>query len=136
MIATGVMLGYAIQFFVAIQIMYSSVSENWKFATKHPVCAETIFRTVWVLVTFTVAEIVPNLSLLLSLIGSVCCVVLAFVLPVLAEFVIMNTKEPKIRFLIWVKNIIILAIALVGFIFGGALSLKQIFEEFSSKFSH
>lgn len=134
MIAAGVMLGYAIQFFVAIQIMFSSISEKWKFADTHPVCSELIFRTFWVLVTFTVAEIVPNLSLLLSLIGSVCCVVLAFVLPVLAELAIKHNEQSGIPLRIWFKNVVILFIALMGFTLGGALSLKQIVEEVASKF--
>lgn len=135
MIAIGVMLGYGIQFFVAIQIMLPSISDKWKFALKHPVCSELIFRTFWVLVTFTIAQIVPNLSLLLSLIGSVCCVFLAFVFPVLAELVIMNNEETGIRFIIWFKNIVILLIAFSGFVFGGALSLKQIVEEIIDKLS-
>lgn len=133
-IALGVMLGYAIQFFVAIQIMFSSLAEKWSFASSHPIMAETLFRTLMVLVTFAVAEIVPNLSLLLSLIGSVCCVVLAFVFPVLAEFVILKNKVTGIGWWVWTKNSIILLIALAGFIFGGGTSISDIIDEIINTF--
>jgi solute carrier family 36 (proton-coupled amino acid transporter) len=129
MIALGVMLGYAIQFFVAIQIMFSSLSEKWTFACSHPILAETLFRTLMVLVTFVIAEVVPNLSLLLSLIGSVCCVILAFVFPVLAEFIILKNKDKGIGWWVWTKNSIILFIALAGFIFGGGTSISDIINE-------
>lgn len=132
MIAMGVMFSYAIQFFVAIRIMFPSISSSWKFATKHPIYAELIFRTFWVLVTFAVAEIVPHLSLLLSLIGSVCCVVLVFVFPVLAELVIMDSQTYGIHKVVWLKNVIILMIALSAFILGGGLSLIRIYEETTS----
>lgn len=134
LIAVGVALGYAIQFFVAIQIMFPNLTEKYQFAANHPILAETLFRTVMVLVTFTVAEIVPNLSLLLSLIGSVCCVVLAFVFPVLAQFIILKNKNLTIGWWIWTKNSIILLIALAGFIFGGGISVRDSIAEISKNF--
>lgn len=134
MIAMGVLLGYAIQFFVAIQILFTTVSDSWSFADKHPVCAETIFRVLMVLVTFAVAELVPNLSLLLSLIGSVCCVVLAFVFPVIADLIIRHSQSSGIGCIHLFKNLIILAIALAGFSFGGFVSINAIVEEVAAKF--
>lgn len=135
MIATGVMLGYAIQMFVVIQIIFSKISASSKFAQKHPTLSELMLRTLMVLVTFTIAELVPNLGLLLTLIGSVGCAVLAFVFPALSELIILNSEKNGIRLSIWIKNIIILLIAFTGFIFGGSLSLKQIIEEIVHKFS-
>lgn len=135
MIATGVMFGYAIQLFVAIQIMFSGIPESFKLAEKYPIIAELMFRTLMVIVTFTVAAVVPNLSLLLSLIGCVGCVVLAFVLPVLSELIILHNEVNGIGWLYWIKNVTILLIALVGFIFGGYISLKSILNEIIKKFS-
>lgn len=135
MIATGVMLGYAIQFFAAIQIMFSNISRSSKFAQTHPTYAELILRASMVLVTFAVAELVPNLGLLLTLIGSVCCVVLSFVFPAVSELIILNSDEGGIGMLRWTKNIAILLIALAGFVFGGWFSLKQIIEDIVGKFN-
>lgn len=87
-----------------------------------------------VLVTFAVAELVPNLGLLLTLIGSVCCVVLSFVFPAVSELIILNS-EGGIGMLRWTKNIAILLIALAGFVFGGWFSLKQIIEDIVGKFN-
>lgn len=128
MIAVGVLLGYAIQFFVAIQIMYSDLSERKFmkiFVEKCPVITELMFRSLIVLVTFFVAEIIPNLGVLLSLIGSVCCVVLVFVLPVLCEMIILST-ESHIGAGVWIKNIIIFTIAFIGFVAGIVVGAIQV----------
>ena len=130
MIAVGVLLGYAIQFFVAIQIMYSDLSDRQfmkKHIEKHPRVTELIFRSLIVLVTFIVAEIIPNLGVLLSLIGSVCCVFLVFVLPVLCEMIILST-ESRIGAGVWIKNLIILAIAVIGFIAGSVVGTIQVVD--------
>lgn len=117
------------QVFVPVQIMFPFISEKIKFAEKNPIYGELLLRTMLVLLTFVIAEAIPNLSLLLALIGSVCCVVLAFVLPVVAELIILSGEESGIGMFNWVKNSIILLIALAGFILGGAVSLKQIVEQ-------
>lgn len=72
MVAFGVASTVAIQFYVAVQIMYPAVAENFEFAKLHPVLSEELFRTLWMIVVFIVAEIVPNLGLLLSFIGAGC----------------------------------------------------------------
>lgn len=124
------LLGYAIQFFVAIQIMLPTIKSSFKFAEDHPFLGEFIFRTVMVLITFVVAELVPNLGLLLSLIGSVCSTILALVLPPLMEFILLSSEENKMGwFVIW-KNSIILLISLFGFLTGGYESLSGIVKAF------
>lgn len=129
-IALGVLLGYAIQFFVAIQIMYPSIRSSIKFADKHPFFGELVFRTFMVLVTFCVAELVPNLSLLLSLIGAVCSTVLALVLPPLLEFIILSCEEDGVGWFVFIKNSIILVISLIGFATGGYESLSNIIKTY------
>jgi solute carrier family 36 (proton-coupled amino acid transporter) len=129
-IALGVMLGYAIQFFIAIQIMYPSIKSSIKLADKHPFIGELIFRTVMVLVTFGIAELVPNLSLFLSLIGAVCSTVIALVLPPFMEFMILSCEDGGIDWFVLLKNSLILIISLFGFLTGGYESLSQIIEAF------
>lgn len=106
--------------------MFPAVKRNVQFADKHPFLGELLFRTLMVLVTFGVAELVPNLSLLLSLIGAVCSTVLALVLPPLLEFIILSCENGKVECFVFFKNSIILLISLVGFATGGYESLSRI----------
>lgn len=124
------LLGYAIQFFVAIQIMFPTIKNTFKFADDHPLFGEFLFRTFMVLITFGVAELVPNLGLLLSLIGSVCSTVLALVLPPLMEFIILSCEDSKFSFIVVFKNSIILVLSLLGFLTGGYESLSGIIKAF------
>lgn len=130
MIALGVLLGCPIAFFVPVQIMFSSLSNLWTFTAKHPVLSELLFRTLLMLLVAVIPASVPNLSLLLSLIGSVCCNVIAFVLPVLSEMSILHNGPNGIGFWYWLKNSLIIIIAIAGLILGGGLSLKDIIKSF------
>lgn len=130
MVTLGVLLGYAIMFFVAIQIMFATLSESWSFAGNHPVIAELGLRTIMVIVTYIVAMVVPDLTLLLSLVGSVCCTVLAFILPSMCELILAHSSEDGISKWCWAKNGVILLISLLGFTVGGGLSIKEIIESF------
>jgi proton-coupled amino acid transporter len=125
-IATGVLLGYAIQFFVAIQIMFPNIQKMSNFSNTHPLIGEMIFRTFMVFLTLSVAILIPELDLLLSLIGAVCSTVLALVLPPLLEFIIVSCEDNQHRWFVLVKNIIILLISLLGFLSGGYESLTAI----------
>ena len=131
-IALGVLLGYAIQFFVAIQIMMPSVRKSFDVADRHPFIAELIFRTLMVLLTFTIAELVPNLSLLLSLIGAVCSTVLALVLPPLLEFIILSCEKEGISWFVLLKNFLILLLSLIGFFTGGYESLSAMIKTYAN----
>lgn len=51
MVSLGILLGYALQFFVAIQIMLPSVHAKIGYSKTHPVRVELVFRLVMVLVT-------------------------------------------------------------------------------------
>lgn len=126
MIAFGVMLGYAIQFFVAIQIIFPILTNSSEFIDKHPVSTEIVFRALMVLVTLAVAELMPNASLLLSFVGSVGCIMLAFVFPTLTELIVLHSRDDGIGIIYWIKNIIVLLIAVVAFTFGGGISIKHI----------
>jgi solute carrier family 36 (proton-coupled amino acid transporter) len=127
-IALGVLLGYAIQFFVAIQIMMPSIRKSCGVADRHPYIGELVFRTLMVLVTFAIAELVPNLSLLLSLMGSLCSTVLALVFPPFLEFIILSCEDRGIGWIVSFKNSLILVISLLGFLTGGYESMAAIIK--------
>lgn len=124
----GVVLGYAIQFFIPIQIMFPSVRQIIKPAENHPLVGETSFRALMVLVTFGVALAVPNLGLLISLIGAICSNSLALLFPVLIEYLVETRENKSVSAVFMVKNGFILLLACVGFVSGGYESVRQIID--------
>lgn len=130
MVALGVASSVAIQFFVAIQIMLPSILTKYEFTKNHPVLTEQLFRTFWIFMTFTVAQVVPNLGLLMSFIGAGCCTALVFVFPAISELIILSNREEGIGKFGWIKNSIILIIAFVGGMMGMALATIDLIKEF------
>lgn len=122
----GVVLGFAIQFFIPMQIMFPSVRNVIKPADKHPLIGEVSFRAFMVLVTFGVAMLVPNLGLLISLIGAVCSNSLALLFPVIIEVLVVTRDNNPMTGAFMLKNGIILLLALIGFVSGGYESIVQI----------
>ncbi|XP_052873549.1 proton-coupled amino acid transporter-like protein CG1139 [Anopheles cruzii] len=133
MISTGVLLGFALQFFVAITVVWPTVGRHWSYATRHFVSAEIMFRVGMVLLTFVIAECVPKLDLFISLIGAFCSSTLGLTIPMLIELIVEfgeGNSRPQTRGLLLVKNGCILFIALVGFGTGTYVSVSQIIQEF------
>lgn len=126
LLTIGVILGYAIQFYIPIEIMIGSVRSNVKLAQQYPLLSEMIFRVLMVFVTFSVALIVPNLGLLISLIGAVCSTSLALVFPVIIEYLVLTRNNKSLSNVIVIKNAFLLFLAAVGFISGGYESIRQI----------
>ncbi|XP_055616742.1 proton-coupled amino acid transporter-like protein CG1139 isoform X2 [Toxorhynchites rutilus septentrionalis] len=142
MVSLGILLGYALQFFVAIQIMLPWVLARISYSAKHPIRVELLFRTLIVLITFAVAESILNVGALISLIGALCSTALALVFPPVLELILGLAESEcefpqqptdgsavggsKIGFVIWVKNLLILVLALFIFLTGTVESLNEI----------
>lgn len=133
MISVGVILGFAIQYFVPIQIMFFSLKSKFKLINRNSFKAEMIFRATMVLMTFFVAFLVPNLGLLISLIGAVCSTSLALVFPVFIEHLVITRNEESPSVFTAVKNTLILVLAAAGFFSGGYESLRQIVKLYEIK---
>ncbi|KAL7743361.1 hypothetical protein ACLKA6_008338 [Drosophila palustris] len=128
--ALGVFFGYPIQFFVMMKILWPPVKRGYSCAQKYPITVQVMLRFIMVMLTFGVALVVPQLSLFISLIGAFCSTSLAFVIPVLIDFVI-RTQEPKgLGTLIYLKNIAILIIAVLGIVTGTYQSIVEIVNQF------
>ncbi|XP_055911952.1 proton-coupled amino acid transporter 1 [Eupeodes corollae] len=128
-VSLGVLLGYPLQFFVAIQIMFPAVQQMFKL-NQNSIVGELVFRTAMVVITLAIAELVPKLSLFISLIGALCSTALALVFPPLIELIVRteNSKGPGVQ--IFAKNIFILILALLGFSTGTYESISAIIKEF------
>ncbi|EDV91934.1 proton-coupled amino acid transporter 4 isoform X2 [Drosophila grimshawi] len=128
--ALGVFFGYPIQFFVMMKILWPPVKRANGCAQKYPITMQVALRFIMVMLTFCVALVVPKLNLFISLIGALCSTSLAFVIPVIIDFVT-RTQVPKgLGTLIYLKNIGILTIALLGIITGTYQSIVEIIKEF------
>ena len=127
-IALGVLLGYALQFFVAIQIMLPSIKKSCNLTKKHPMIGELLFRTFMVLLTFAVAELVPNLNLLLSLIGALCSTALALVFPPIIQ-IVLSFSENGSKCTNLCKNLTIIIFAMIGLAAGTYESIRLIILE-------
>jgi solute carrier family 36 (proton-coupled amino acid transporter) len=125
-ISVGVILGYAIQFFIPIQIMFPTLQANFKIINQYPLPSEMIFRVLMVLVTFAVAFLVPNLGLLISLIGAICSTSLALVFPVMIELLVITRNDESPAPAVLIKDFLILLLAIIGFFSGGYESLRLI----------
>lgn len=125
-IAVGVALGYAMQFYIPIQILFPLVKRSMSCASNNPLASELVFRIFMVLVTFTVAILVPNVGLLISLIGAVCSNSLALVFPVIIEYLVMTRGDNKMSWFHIIKNLSVLGLALIGFLSGGYQSILGI----------
>ncbi|KXJ73016.1 hypothetical protein RP20_CCG016748 [Aedes albopictus] len=154
MVSFGILLGYALQFFIAIQIMLPSVVKKVGFGRTHPVLVDLTFRTFMVLVTllvdltfrtfmvlvtFAIAESILNVGALISLIGALCSTSLALVFPPVLELILglaegecpaetpgVTKSTSAISVFVWVKNICILLLALFIFVTGTVESLDAI----------
>ncbi|XP_017151545.1 proton-coupled amino acid transporter 1 [Drosophila miranda] len=129
MVSTGVLLGYPLQFFVAIQIMWPNAKQLCGISGRSLV-GELSFRTIMVIVTLAIAEMVPALGLFISLIGALCSTALALVFPPVIELIASSEPNKGPGLFVCTKNLIILVVALLGFFTGSYESLKQIVNHF------
>ncbi|XP_022208913.2 proton-coupled amino acid transporter 1 [Drosophila obscura] len=129
MVSTGVLLGYPLQFFVAIQIMWPSAKQLCGISGRS-LLGELSFRTIMVIITLAIAEMVPALGLFISLIGALCSTALALVFPPVIELIASSEPNKGPGLFVSTKNLIILVVAMLGFFTGSYESLKQIVNHF------
>uniref|UniRef100_A0A034V2Q5 Proton-coupled amino acid transporter 1 n=1 Tax=Bactrocera dorsalis TaxID=27457 RepID=A0A034V2Q5_BACDO len=130
MVSIGVMLGYPLQFFIAIQIMLPNAIQIFHLQSR-PFTGELLFRTIMVVLTLCIAELVPALGLFMSLIGALCSTALALVFPPMIELLIKRDDNKGPGVWLFTKNIVILILALMGFSTGTYESLSQIVTHFN-----
>ncbi|KAK0177380.1 hypothetical protein PV328_001441 [Microctonus aethiopoides] len=128
-ISLSIVLTYALQFYVPIAIMWPEVVKRYG-PFRCPVLAETLFRSVLCLVTFILAEAIPNLGLFISLVGAVSSTALALLFPPIIELVVCSGNH-TLGYYKLSKNIFILFIGLLGFVTGTYESITSIVTAFS-----
>ncbi|XP_032691428.1 proton-coupled amino acid transporter 1 isoform X2 [Odontomachus brunneus] len=128
-ISLSILLTYALQFYVPIAIMWPGiVSQFGPF--KWPVLAEIIFRSAMCLITFILAEAIPELGLFISLVGAVSSTALALVFPPIIEIVV-YWQNANLGFFTIAKDMTIVLIGVLGFATGTYESVTSIIKAFS-----
>lgn len=128
-ISLSILFTYALQFYVSIAIMWPSIVNRYG-PFKWPVLAEIIFRSVICLITFILAEAVPQLGLFISLVGAVSSTALALIFPPIIEMIV-RWHNTNLGFFTITKDITIVLIGLLGFATGTYESLTAIIKSFS-----
>ena len=83
------------------------------------------------LVTFGVAQLIPNLSILLSLIGAVFCSILVFIFPAIIELTTRKAQYGRIGLFYWIKNVVVILMAVIGMFLGGGQAIYEIYIGFT-----
>lgn len=130
-ISLSILLTYALQFYVPIAIMWPAVVTRFG-PFKFPVLAETVFRSALCLITFILAEAIPELGLFISLVGAVSSTALALIFPPIIEMVVC-WHNTSLGFFTITKDVSIVLIGLLGFATGTYESITAIIRAFSTK---
>ncbi|KAK0418287.1 hypothetical protein QR680_013477 [Steinernema hermaphroditum] len=125
-----ILVSYPLQFYVPMERV-----EKWISRKIHPDRQTFLLyfvRYSMVIFTCLLAELIPHLSLFISLVGAFAGTVLALVFPPVIELLCCYAKG-GLNWKIWLKNIFLLAFALLGFTTGTYASLVQIAEAFGKE---
>ncbi|XP_055498640.1 proton-coupled amino acid transporter 1 [Leucoraja erinacea] len=118
----GIFITYAVQFFVAAEILVPlaviRVPEHWKLFVN------LATRAALVTLTCLLAILIPHLEIVISLVGSVSSSTLALIIPPLLEIVTFQS-EGMSRWII-AKNILISMVGFLGFLMGTFVSVEQL----------
>ncbi|XP_031356160.1 proton-coupled amino acid transporter 4-like isoform X1 [Photinus pyralis] len=121
-ISTGVLLTFALQFYIPIDLMLPTVREHFR---QRPVLVELVFRTVFVLITFTLAELIPFLDLFITLVGAFSSTTIALIVPPILELI-----TRRITPWILLKDAFIVVVGLLGCVTGSFESIQLIVNAF------
>ncbi|XP_046684040.1 proton-coupled amino acid transporter-like protein CG1139 isoform X2 [Homalodisca vitripennis] len=127
-IAIGILLTYPLMFYVPVALIWPAVVDRWGPFEK-PALYEYILRILLCLLTFVLAEVIPNLSVFISLVGAVSSTALALVFPPLCDLSI-RWNDRDFGIFGWRKAVdyLTLVIAVFGFCTGTYFSLVSIVD--------
>ncbi|KAK4873507.1 hypothetical protein RN001_015536 [Aquatica leii] len=127
-ISLSILSTFALQFYIPVQIILPVVQERFGPFSK-PLFVEIIFRIFLVLITFTLAEIIPFFELFISLIGSFGSSALALIFPPILECITKSNTSELTPWIIF-KNGVILSLGIFGCATGSYESIRSIIKSF------
>ncbi|XP_012544828.1 proton-coupled amino acid transporter 1 [Bombyx mori] len=128
LIGCAVLFTYPLQFYVPVGITWPALKK--RCGEKCLIAKELGYRALLVLLTFILAESIPELGLFISLVGAVSSTALALVFPPLVELVVASQKKEGLSVFIIVKDTIIILFGLFVFVTGTFQSIASIVRAF------
>ncbi|XP_062856680.1 proton-coupled amino acid transporter 1 [Trichomycterus rosablanca] len=129
MYSFGIYITYALQFYVPAEILIppavARVNPRWALVV------DLSIRVGLVLLTCVLAILIPELDLVISLVGSVSSSALALIFPPILHMLTFHTDGISVWVVI--KNMVISFIGLVGFVAGTYISIVEIIQRSHSK---
>ncbi|XP_058789139.1 proton-coupled amino acid transporter-like protein pathetic isoform X2 [Phymastichus coffea] len=131
LIALAIILTYGLQYFVPLEIIWNTIKH--KFSHRWEFLGETVMRVLMVLLTVSVAMLVPSLDPFISLVGAVFFSFLGIFIPAVVETVSCWDGHLGAGYWrIW-KNAFLVLVALAALISGTWVSLLDIAELYVEK---
>ncbi|KAL1117152.1 hypothetical protein AAG570_004479 [Ranatra chinensis] len=128
MLAFAIFITHALACYVAFDICWRVYLEPRLSSRK--LLWEFVLRTVLVVITFLLAVAIPNLELFISLIGALCLSTMGLAFPALIQLFTFWYDINGTQFvLFFLKNLVIIIIAILGFVIGTATSIQEIVEK-------
>ncbi|CAL8122208.1 unnamed protein product [Orchesella dallaii] len=127
MVAAGVFLSYSLQLHIQMDIVWPFLKRRVP-TQKLQFTFELAFRTLLVIFTFGMAELIPSLGLFISLVGAVASTTLALVFPPLINILTgWNSQQPQLitNWEFW-KDIFLMTFGILASISGTYASLEDI----------
>ncbi|XP_035290557.1 proton-coupled amino acid transporter 1-like isoform X1 [Anguilla anguilla] len=128
----GIYITYALQFYVAAEILIppvmAHIPQRWQFP------ADLTIRTSLVILTCALAVLIPELDLVIALVGSVSSSFLALILPPILQ--ILTFHNEGLPAWVLLKNITISLIGIVGFAAGTYITMNEIVNRSCPRYSN
>nr|XP_032527314.1 proton-coupled amino acid transporter-like protein CG1139 [Danaus plexippus plexippus] len=128
LITLAMLLTYPLQMYVPVAIMWPPLKK--KYGKSSPVAKELGFRVLLVLLTFVLAESIPQLGLFISLVGAISSTTLALMFPPIIQLVSHYQNNNGLTVFITVKNLLIISLGLFIFVTGTYQSIASIVQAF------
>ncbi|XP_055958605.1 neutral amino acid uniporter 4 isoform X3 [Patella vulgata] len=129
MFALCIAISYGVQMYVPAELLlpfFNSKYENTRFER----FGEYFVRTGLVLITFICAAAVPDLELLISLIGAFSVSSLAIIMPATIEVITLTAENETLPKWILVKDVLLVLLGILSLLTGTYTSIKAIIETY------
>ncbi|XP_015928320.1 proton-coupled amino acid transporter 1 isoform X3 [Parasteatoda tepidariorum] len=135
MFALAIFLSYALQLYVPLSIIWPFLKRKFQIEERFSPREQNIFeyalRTLLVFITFLMAIAIPNLDLLISLVGALASSSLALIFPPIIELVTVwnNNMSRKQLTLIIIKDAAIITFGIFGCVIGTYTAIREIVDK-------
>ncbi|KAG9340195.1 hypothetical protein JZ751_021920 [Albula glossodonta] len=128
----GIYITYALQFYVPAEILIplamAHVPQRWQLPF------DLAMRTTLVIITCALAILIPELDLVIALVGSVSSSFLALILPPILQ--VLTFHNHGLSAWVLVKDAVVSLVGIVGFVAGTYVTMNEIISRSSTRYSN